>query len=153
VTSLFSSLISGSYSATNLYENLLNRAPQASDGSCETATGSALVGCFETITGYPVSSSENPVGPGTNNEFQSTGTYSGTDHTNALYVQMLYYVILDRNPDSLGFSFWLGIANDGGPGVLFQGPAGYNDRIQILGPGTAGQGFIGSAEFQNLFAN
>jgi hypothetical protein len=47
----------------------------------------------------------------------------------------------------------LGIANSGGPGLLFQGPAGFGTRIQIMGPGTLGQGFIGSPEFQGLFAN
>jgi hypothetical protein len=37
--------------------------------------------------------------------------------------------------------------------LLFQGAAGYPTRIQILGPGTPTQGFIGSPEFQQLFAN
>jgi len=75
------------------------------------------------------------------------------DHTNALYVRMLYYVILSRDPDPGGLSFWEGVANSGGPGILFQGSAGYGTRIQILGPGTPNQGFIGSPEFQGLFAN
>ena len=91
-----------------------------------------------------------------NNEFQSTGIYQTTlaaDHTNGLYVQMIYYVTLSRDPDPAGFAFWLGVANSGGPGVLFQGSAGYGTRIQILGPGTPTQGFIGSPEFQGLFAN
>jgi hypothetical protein len=37
--------------------------------------------------------------------------------------------------------------------LLFQGAAGYATRIQILGPGAPSQGFIGSPEFQALFAN
>ena len=87
------------------------------------------------------------------NEFQSTGTFHATDHTNGLYVQMIYYVTLSRDPDPAGLAFWTGVANSGGPGLLFQGNAGFSTRIQILGPGTPNQGFIGSPEFQGLFAN
>ena len=80
-----------------------------------------LANCFQTIIGYP--SNTTPVGA-TNNEFQSTGIYHTTlaaDHTNGLYVQMIYYVTLSRDPDPAGFAFWTGIANGGGPGLLFQG--------------------------------
>ena len=66
---------------------------------------------------------------------------------------MLYFVILNRDPDPGGLSFWLGIANGGGPGVLFQGAAGFNTRIQLLGAGTPNEGLVGSPEFQGLFAN
>jgi hypothetical protein len=67
---------------------------------------------------------------------------------------MIYYVTLSRDPDPAGFAFWLqGVADAGGPGLLFQGNAGFGTRIQILGPGTPNQGFIGSPEFQGLFAN
>ncbi|HTX36333.1 MAG TPA: DUF4214 domain-containing protein [Bryobacteraceae bacterium] len=151
VPGLFNSLINGSYSATTLYQNLLNRAPTATEIS--DANGAGLASWLETLIGYP--SSTTPVGA-TNNEFQSTGTYHTTlaaDHSNALYVQMLYYVILSRNPDLSGLAFWEGVANSGGPGILFQGNAGLSTRIQILGPGTPNQGFIGSTEFQGLFAN
>jgi hypothetical protein len=147
VPGLFNSLIGSGYTATTLYENLLNRQPTAADSSCTSMT---LANCFQTIIGYPESTA--PVGA-TNNEFQSTGIYNTTDHTNGLYVQMIYYVTVSRDPDASGFAFWLGIANSGGPGILFQGSAGYGTRIQILGPGTPNQGFIGSAEFQGLFAN
>ena len=85
-------------------------------------------------------------------EFQSTGTFL-TDHTNALYIRMLYFVILGRDPDPSGFNFWVGIANGGGPGILFQGTAGSGSRLAILGLGTPNEGFIGSPEFQGLFAN
>ena len=146
VASLFTSLLPTGYTATTLYQNLLNRVPGAADSGC-IATG--LSACFETIIGYP--GSVTPMST-PNNEFQSTGTNS-TDHTNALYVRMLYYVILNRTPDAGGLSFWLGIANAGGPGLLFQGAAGYPQRLQILGPGTPSQGFIGSSEFQGLFVN
>jgi hypothetical protein len=150
VGGLFNALIGSGFTAATLYQNLLNRAPAGSDSSC-IATG--LGACFQTIIGLPAITT--PVGAA-NNEFQSTGTYHTTlaaDHTNGLYVQMIYYVTVSRDPDAGGLSFWTGIANGGGPGLLFQGSAGYPTRIQILGPGTPGQGFIGSPEFQGLFAN
>ena len=147
IPGLFNGLIGGSFSATNLYQNLLGRAPGAGDSSC---IGTGLAACFQTIIGYPTNTT--PVGD-PNNEFQSTGTFHATDHTNGLYVQMVYYVTLSRDPDPAGLAFWTGIANGGGPGLLFQGNAGFVTRIQILGPGTPNQGFIGSPEFQGLFAN
>jgi hypothetical protein len=147
VPGLFNSLIGAGFTPATLYQNLLDRAPGTADSSC-IATG--LTQCFQTIVGYPASTT--PVSA-PNNEFQSTGIYNKTDHTNALYVQMIYFVTLDRDPDPSGFAFWTGIANNGGPGLLFQGAAGYFYRDQILGPGTPNQGFIGSPEFQGLFAN
>jgi hypothetical protein len=66
---------------------------------------------------------------------------------------MLYFTILSRDPDPSGFAFWFTVASTGGAGILFQGSVGSPTRIQILGPGTPGQGFIGSPEFQGLFAN
>jgi hypothetical protein len=147
---LFTSLIGGVYTSATLFQNLLNRQPTAADSNCTSMT---LANCFQSLVGVP--SNTTPVGA-TNNEFQSTGTYHTTlaaDHTNGLYVQMIYYVTVSRDPDAAGLSFWTGIANSGGPGVLFQGAAGYGTRIQILGPGTPNQGFIGSPEFQGLFAN
>jgi len=147
LASLFNSLLGGGFTMASLYQNLLNRAPGISDSGCTSMT---LANCFETIIGYP--SSVTPVGA-PNNEFQSTGIYHTADHTNALYVQMIYYVTLSRGPDPSGLAFWVGVANTGGPGVAFEGAAGYPTRIQILGPGTPNQGFIGSSEFQGLFAN
>jgi len=66
---------------------------------------------------------------------------------------MLYFVILNRDPDQSGLSFWLGVANGGGAGVLFQGAPGFNTRIQLLGTGTTNEGLIGSPEFQGMFGN
>ena len=66
---------------------------------------------------------------------------------------MLYYAVLGRDPHPSGLAFWTGIANGGGPGLLFEGNSGFTTRLQILGPGTPNQGFIGSPEFQGLFAN
>ncbi|HTX33525.1 MAG TPA: DUF4214 domain-containing protein [Bryobacteraceae bacterium] len=147
VANLFTSLLGAGYSATTLYENLLNRAPVATEVTAYNSNGPLAT--FESLIGYP--SNVTPVGA-SNNEFQSTGSYH-IDHSNALYMDMLYFTILSRDPDPSGFSFWLGIANSGGPGLLFQGAAGFGTRIQILGPGTPNQGFIGSTEFQGLFAN
>jgi len=151
ITGLFNSLLGSGYTVANLYQNLLSRSPGASEISSASTNG--LAATFEAVIGYP--QSVTPI-ESANNEFQSTGTYHTTpaaDHTNSLYLRMLYYMILSRDPDPSGFAFWLGIANTGGPGILFQGSAGYATRIQILGPGTPNQGFIGSPEFQGLFAN
>ncbi|HTX38780.1 MAG TPA: DUF4214 domain-containing protein, partial [Bryobacteraceae bacterium] len=150
VPGLFASLAGAnlSYSAANLYQNLLGRAPTAAEaGAC-----TALAACFQSLIGYPAATTPASAA---NNEFQSTGTFANLasaagDHTNALYITMLYFVILDRDPDPGGLAFWLNAANTGGAGLLFQGPAGYPTRLQILGP-APGQGFTGSAEFQGLF--
>jgi hypothetical protein len=70
-----------------------------------------------------------------------------------LYINMIYFVTVGRNPDASGLAFWTNVANSGGPGLLFQGAASAAIRLQILGPGTPNQGFIGSPEFQGLFSN
>ena len=65
---------------------------------------------------------------------------------------MLYFTLLERNPDLGGLNFWLGIANNGGGGLLFQsGPQAINARVAISGTVTPNQGLIGSPEFQNRF--
>ena len=160
IAQLFTSLIASnpSYSAATLYQNLLNRPPSASETASAGSTAASLAAWFETLIGYP---SDMTPADTANNEFQTTGTFAalhsaacptcGIDHTNGLYIAMLYYTMLGRDPDSSGDQFWLGVANGGGPGILFQGPAGFATRIQILGPGTAGQGFAGSTEFQGLY--
>ena len=147
VGGLFTSLLNAGYSATTLYGNLLNRAPVAAEVTAYNTNGPAAT--FQTLIGYP--SNITPVGD-PNSEFESTGAFH-TDHTNGLYMNLLYYTILSRDPDPAGLTFWTGIANGGGAGLLFQGNAGFGTRIQILGPGTPNQGFIGSPEFQGLFAN
>ena len=145
--SLFTSLALPGYTAQNLYLNLLQRPPTPSEVNSANAAG--LASWFQTLIAYP--SNITPVSA-PNNEFMNTGTFhTAQDHSNGLYIAMLYYVILGRDLDPAGFNFWVGIANSGGPGLLFQGPAGYPTRIQILGPGTPGQGFAGSPEFQGLY--
>jgi len=86
------------------------------------------------------------------NEFRNIGTSQFLpDHSNAMYIWMLYFVILGRDPDPAGFSFWLGVVNGGGPGVFFNGATSAPTRLNILGPGTPGVGFVGSPEFQSRF--
>jgi hypothetical protein len=149
---LFNSLVAANpgFTPADMYQNLLNRQPSSADSAC---IASGLVQCFETIIGYPAANT--PVGA-VNNEFQSTGTYHTgltADHTNSLYVKLLYYLILRRDPDGGGLAFWINVANSGGPGLLFQGAAGYATRIEIVGTGTPNEGFVGSPEFQGLFVN
>jgi hypothetical protein len=136
VGGLFGSLTNANYTAANLYRNLLNRQPLASEVVSANAAG--LGSWFQTLTG--------------GSEFQSTGGFAA-DHSNGLYVRMLYYVILSRDSDANGLSFWVGVANGAGSGILFQGASGAGARLAILGLGTANEGFIGSPEFQGLFAN
>ena len=123
-----------SYSPANLYGNLLARSPSASE---TVACATDLAVCFETIVGYPAS--KTPV------------TAANLDPYNRLYIAALYYTILNRDYDLPGYNFWLAVAGAGGSGIWFQGPAGYPTRTQIVGPGTPGQGFIGSPEFQSLY--
>ncbi|HTX37177.1 MAG TPA: kelch repeat-containing protein [Bryobacteraceae bacterium] len=159
IAQLFTSLIAVNpgYSAATLYQNLLSRAPTAAETTGAGTTPASLAAWFQMLIGYP--SNLTPA-DAVNNEFQSTGTFHaasagcpacGVDHTNGLYIAMLYYTILKRDYDPPGYNFWVGVANSGGPGLQFQGTAGYATRIQILGPGTPNQGFIGSPEFQSLY--
>ncbi len=150
--SLFSALIAGnsSFSAATLYQNLLDRAPAPSEVSDFQA---GPVSWFQTLIGFPATSTPAAA---VNNEFQSTGTFAdhasaAGDHTNSLYITMLYFVILSRDPDVGGLAFWIGVAGTGGAGLLFQGPAGLPTRFQILGAGLPLQGFLGSVEFEGLY--
>lgn len=148
IAGLFNSLIAGnpSYTATNLYQNLLGRAPTFLE---EFSYDANLAVGFGAIIGFP--SATSPVAAA-NNEFQSTGTFSqGIDHTNSLYIRMLYFTILDRDPDQGGLAYWENVAASGGPGILFQGAAGLATRITILGTGIPGEGFVGSTEFAGSF--
>jgi len=124
---LYSSLTPNGFTAQALYLNLLNRAPTGPEILAFNVDGALAT--FTTLIASP--------------EFQST--------TNGLYIRMLYFVILGRDPDFGGLDFWVGVANSGGPGILFQSQAGYATRIQILGTGAADQGFSGSPEFQGKF--
>jgi len=151
VQTLYLSLLGANTVATisninALYMNLLNRTANPSM-ELPAAQLAGLAATFTTIIGSA---------PGAaNNEYQSTGTFHtiAADHTNALYVRLLYYVILGRDPDLGGLMSWLGVANGSGSGILFQpqNSAAGAVRMQILGPGVPGQGFAGSPEFQSIF--
>jgi hypothetical protein len=127
---------------TNLYQNLLGRAPTSSELNADVsnlANGALTAyGIFSLLTA--------------GQEFQNTGPYvTATDHSNAAYIDLLYLLILGRVPDPSGFAFWLGVANGGGSGIYYNGSAAYPTRIQILGTGVINEGFTGSAEFQCPF--
>ncbi|HEY3826358.1 MAG TPA: hypothetical protein VGL82_17455, partial [Bryobacteraceae bacterium] len=72
------------------------------------------------------------------------------DHTNSLYVTMLYYLILERAPNPSEFARWLSVANNGGPGIYFNqipGSVGTNStQLSILGDGQS-TGLTGNTEF------
>jgi len=85
-------------------------------------------------------------------EFQNTGAFrSAPDHSNGLYLSMLYFLILGRDMDLGGFTFWKDVLDSGGPGIYDSGQAGSAARLLILGTGPPNEGFIGSAEFQGRF--
>ncbi len=78
---LFAALLGPGYSATTLYQYLLNRSPTSWE--INLANNAGLANWFQTLIGYPgnVTPMSTP-----NNEFQNTGTYStAVDHTNGLY--------------------------------------------------------------------
>ena len=131
----------------NLYRNSLNRQPTSVElaNGIATVTTSGLSALFSTIF--------------TGAEFQNTGAFASasaaTDHSNNLFVTLIYFAVLARDPDPSGYAFWVGVAKSGGAGIYFQplGTTGANTRFQIEGPGTPNQGLVGSIEFQSLFAN
>ena len=79
--------------------------------------------------------------------------------TNPLWVSMLYYTILVRDPDPAGFNFWLSGATNppGQQGIYYVSPSSssvYAWKLSIIGqavpPNPALLGFLGSPEFQGL---
>ncbi len=122
---------------TRIYQDMLGRVPTAA----ELTAGVALqpYALFNSLF--------------TGDEFQSKGSFT-TDHTNSLYVRMLYYLILEREPDQSGFAFWLNIANGGGPGIYYNQNPGIvgasSTQLLILG-NAPNEGFTGSPEFQGGF--
>jgi len=150
VATLYTSLL-GSNSTANaatvatLYRNLLSRNPLPSEIQMAEDAGPAP--WFETLIGYPATITNAAPAGAVANEFQSTGAFH-TDHTNGLYIALLYYVILGRDYDLPGYDYWVGVANSGGPGILFQGQAAYPARIEILGTSIVQDpGFVFSPEF------
>jgi len=132
-TNLLGTTTNSTVITTSIYLNLLGRAPSAT----ELSAGAAMTP-FQLLTTLLGGA-----------EFMNgTGFRNATDHSNFLYVRMLYNIILQRDADYAGFNFWLSIANGGGPGIYYNSPA---TRILILGTGQPGEGLIGSNEFQGLF--
>ena len=142
--SQFGEILSGSPCALSpqatvecLYRNLLNRAPT----SLELSAGIAL---------QPFALFANLF---TGAEFQSKGEFR-TDHTNALFVSMLYYLILERAPAESELTRWLNVANSGGPASYYNqipsvvGPS--STQLSILGNGESA-GLTGSPEFLARF--
>ena len=125
-----------------LYQKLLGRPPSSAE------LNSAVTGLISgTQNAYGVLYSVY-----TGQEFRNTGAFrAASDHSNALYVRMLYFLVLQRDPDPGGLAFWLGIANGGGSGIYFNGSSTTATRVLMLGPGDPGVGFIGSPEFQGRF--
>ncbi len=176
-TNLLNSLLNGqeyatkygplttSNEVTNLYVNLLGRQPSGA----ELANGITLVtnggtgglyNLFYNLAIAPPLSAPAPPNPpypasaDTSAEFQNRGSFAtGADHSNKMFVTMLYFAVLARDPDASGYNFWLGIANtpSNGPGIYFQSNSAA--RVLIEGPGTPNVGLVGSPEFQTLFNN
>jgi len=122
--------INPNLTVAQLYQNLLGRAATA------TELGQSLSAAYTAIT--------------TSAEFRNTS--GGTDHSNFLWVRLVYFVTVSRDPDTGGLQFWINQANTTGPGLFYNATAaGQPARIAILGPGTPNQGFVGSPEFQGLF--
>jgi hypothetical protein len=85
---------------TSLYQHLLNRTPDPVENLLADILGLGYT--FQALTGFPAPAIGATAAIGAAaNEFQSTGTFHA-DHTNALYIAMLYYTILGRDPDPAG---------------------------------------------------
>jgi hypothetical protein len=125
-----------------VYLNLLGRAyNSASDPAYITQLTSGA------ITPYGVFSAVTATA-----EFQNTSTFrTATDHSNSSYIDWCYLGFLSRVPDVGGNSFWLGVANSGGSGILYNGATTSATRTTIMGVVSAGSGFIGAPEFQALY--
>jgi len=181
-TSLLNSLLNGQQYATqygppvnisnvvtNMYMNLLGRAPSGTElaNAITLVTNGGLGGpynLFYNLAIAPPLSAPAPPNPpylpsqDTSAEFQNRLTFASAgvtnDHSNSMFVTLLYFAVLARDPDAGGFTFWSGVANGGGSGIYFQAAAaGVNARGLVEGPGTPGVGLVGSPEFQNLFIN
>jgi ankyrin repeat protein len=120
-----------------LYQNMLGRAPAPAELSAGIMQQPFPV--FTSICTGP--------------EFQSTGGFKA-DHTNTLYVTMLYYLLLERAPTESELAAWLKVANGGSPGIY------YNQLPDAVGPDSAqltilgnasGAGLMGGAEFLARF--
>ena len=124
---------------TGLYQHLLGRSPGSSEiTSALTALSNGTTTLYGLFYGMVAGA-----------EFRNTDSFrTAADHSNALYVKMVYFLVLKRDPDAGGYGFWVGVANGGGAGIYFNSQTA---RISILGNGSPGEGFVGSPEFQSRF--
>ena len=132
----FSSSLSDAAFVNQVVENAYGRPATAVDTSQFQASGSRAQ-YLDTVV-FPSSAFQNL--------------------TNPLWVDLLYYTILTRDPDTSGFNFWLAEANHppGGPGIYYvSSGSSYAAKLEILGvavpPNPNDIGFLGSPEFQALF--
>jgi hypothetical protein len=115
---------------TNVYKNLLGRNPVGVEGSQTPERA------YVTIIASA--------------EFQNTGTFrTAADHTNGLYIRLLYFLVLNRDADQGGYYFWVGQANALASGLFYNGPVAA--RLTIIGSGAANPGFVSSPAFQQRF--
>ena len=114
----------------NVYKNLLGRNPVGAEGSQTPERA------YVTIIASA--------------EFQNTGTFrTATDHTNGLYIRLLYFLVLNRDADQGGYNFWVGQANALASGLFYN--ASPEARLTIIGSGIANPGFVSSPAFQQRF--
>ena len=93
---------SGACTAECIYKNLLGRAPTASELTAHKSQQPFAI--FSAVFNSP--------------EFHSTGGFTA-DHTNSLYVTMLYHLLLQRAPNPAEFAQLLKTANAAGAGIYF----------------------------------
>jgi hypothetical protein len=135
----FAAILSGSSCSQSpqalaecLYKNMLGRDPAPAEFNAGSATEPFLL--FTRLFESP--------------EFRSSETFT-SDHTNSLYVTMLYYLILERAPDESELAHWLNIANSGGPGIYYNQRPG-STQLLIVGNGRTA-GLTGTTEFLSKF--
>jgi len=124
---------------TNLYLHALGRGPNSTELSNAASVTAA--------TSYAFFLNYSATNGSSSGVFSATTEYKNT--TNPLYIGELYFGILGRDSDVGGFNFWVGIANNGGPGILFNGPQ--STRLAIMGTSIGSLGFVFAPEFQNRF--
>jgi uncharacterized protein len=117
---------SGACAAECIYKNLLGRAP--------------------TIVELAAHKSQKPFAMFSavfnSSEFHSASGFTA-DHTNSLYVAMLYHLLLQRAPNAAELAQMVNTANAAGPGIYFNQAAA---QVRILAAG-----FIEDAGFQAQF--
>jgi ankyrin repeat protein len=117
---------SGACTAECIYKNLLGRAPSTSELGAQKSQQPFAI--FSAVFNSP--------------EFHSNGGFAA-DHTNSLYVTMLYHLLLQRAPDPTELAERLKTANATGPGVYFNQVTA-QERILAAG-------FIDDATFMAQF--